>query len=41
MMMLWASGPLLGNRQDMEDIVNTLAKVYENRDQLNQLTIDD
>lgn len=38
MLMLWASGPLLGNRQDMEDIVNSLAKVYENRDQLNQLT---
>jgi dTDP-4-amino-4,6-dideoxygalactose transaminase len=41
MLMLWASGPLLAGREDMDDIVNALAKVYENRDQLKQLTIDD
>ena len=41
MLMLWASGPLLAGQEDMDDIVNALAKVYENRDQLNQLTIDD
>lgn len=41
MLMLWASGPLLAGKEDMDDIVNALAKVYENREQLNQLTIDD
>ena len=34
MVMLWASGPLLGSRQDMDDIVNAVMKVYENREQL-------
>lgn len=34
MVMLWASGPLLGSIQDMDDIVNAVMKVYENRDQL-------
>ena len=34
MLMLWASGPLLGNNEDMDDIVNALTKLYENRDQL-------
>ena len=38
MLMLWASGPLLGSREDMDDVVNALAKVYENRDQLAQLS---
>jgi len=37
MVMLWASGPLLGNQQDMDDIINALIKVYENRDQLSQV----
>ena len=33
--MIWASGPLLGSMEDMDDIVNAIFKVYENRDQLN------
>jgi dTDP-4-amino-4,6-dideoxygalactose transaminase len=33
--MIWASGPLLGSEEDMDDIVNAIFKVYENRDQLN------
>lgn len=37
MLMLWASGPLLGNREDMDDIVNALAKVYELRHQLSDV----
>jgi len=35
--MIWASGPLLGTRQDMDDIVNAIMKVYENRDQLKSI----
>ncbi len=34
MAMIWASGPLLGTREDMDDIVNSILKVYENRAQL-------
>jgi perosamine synthetase len=34
MAMIWASGPLLGTKEDMDDIVNALQKVYENRDKL-------
>jgi perosamine synthetase len=34
MAMLWASGPLLATRQDMDDIADAILKVYENRDQL-------
>jgi dTDP-4-amino-4,6-dideoxygalactose transaminase len=34
MAMIWASGPLLGTRQDMDDIADAILKVYENRDQL-------
>ena len=34
MVMLWASGPLLGAQEDMDDIINALTKVYENREQL-------
>ncbi|MCE4565028.1 DegT/DnrJ/EryC1/StrS family aminotransferase [Maribellus sp. CM-23] len=34
MLMLWASGPLLGTQQDMDDIINAMTKLYENRDQL-------
>jgi perosamine synthetase len=34
MAMIWASGPLLGTKEDMDDIANALLKVYENRSQL-------
>jgi dTDP-4-amino-4,6-dideoxygalactose transaminase len=37
MVMLWASGPLLGTRQDMADIADAIEKVYVNRDQLAQI----
>jgi perosamine synthetase len=32
--MIWASGPLLGSREDMDDIINAIMKVHENSDQL-------
>jgi len=35
MVMLWASGPLLGTLSDMDDLVNAIMKVYINRDKLN------
>ncbi|MHC1764754.1 MAG: DegT/DnrJ/EryC1/StrS family aminotransferase [Verrucomicrobiia bacterium] len=34
MAMIWASGPLLATREDMDDIADALLKVYENRDKL-------
>ncbi len=34
MAMIWASGPLLGTEDDMDDIADAIEKVYENRDQL-------
>jgi dTDP-4-amino-4,6-dideoxygalactose transaminase len=34
MAMIWSSGPLLGTKEDMDDIANAILKVYENRDQL-------
>jgi perosamine synthetase len=34
MTMIWASGPLLGTREDMDDIADAILKVYENRDKL-------
>jgi hypothetical protein len=34
MAMIWASGPLLATRQDMDDIADAILKVHENRDQL-------
>ncbi len=34
MLMVWASGPLLGSRADMDDIADAILKVYENRDKL-------
>jgi dTDP-4-amino-4,6-dideoxygalactose transaminase len=34
MVMIWASGPLLGAREDMDDIADAILKVYENRDKL-------
>ncbi len=37
MLMLWASGPLLGSREDMDDIADAILKVYENRDQLSSI----
>jgi len=37
MLMLWASGPLLGTKEDMDDVINALTKVYENRDKLNTI----
>ncbi|MDR1675029.1 MAG: DegT/DnrJ/EryC1/StrS family aminotransferase [Tannerella sp.] len=37
MLMLWAAGPLLGTKSDMDDIVNAIMKVYENRDQLSKI----
>ena len=35
--MIWASGPLLGAQEDMDDIINALTKVYENRNELNKV----
>lgn len=37
MVMLWASGPLLGTYEDMDDIVSAIMKVYKNRDKLNSI----
>ena len=37
MAMIWASGPLLGTQQDMDDIADAIVKVYENRDQLKKI----
>jgi len=37
MAMLWASGPLLGTRDDMADVADAIEKVYENRDQLRKI----
>ncbi len=34
MVMIWASGPLLGSPGDMDDIADAILKVYENRDKL-------
>jgi dTDP-4-amino-4,6-dideoxygalactose transaminase len=34
---IWASGPLIGNRADMDDVANAIIKVYENRDNLNSI----
>jgi dTDP-4-amino-4,6-dideoxygalactose transaminase len=35
--MSWASGPLLGTKEDMDDIVNAIMKVYDNRDKLGSI----
>ncbi len=35
--MIWASGPLLGSTEDMDDIINAIMKLHENRDLLNQI----
>ncbi len=37
MVMLWASGPLLGTLADMDDLVNAIMKVYVNRDKLTSI----
>lgn len=37
MVMLWASGPLLATEQDMDDLINAIMKVYENRDELKMI----
>ncbi|MCK4294481.1 MAG: DegT/DnrJ/EryC1/StrS family aminotransferase, partial [Planctomycetes bacterium] len=37
MAMIWASGPLLGTKDDMADVANAILKVYENRDKLNSI----
>ena len=37
MVMIWASGPLLGTKEDMDDVANAILKVYENRDKLNSI----
>jgi perosamine synthetase len=37
MVMIWASGPLLGTPADMGDIADAIQKVYENRDDLRKL----
>jgi dTDP-4-amino-4,6-dideoxygalactose transaminase len=34
MLMIWASGPLLGTKEDMDDIADAILKVYENREKL-------
>ena len=38
MAMIWASGPLLGTKEDMDDVANAIIKVYENRDKLAAIT---
>jgi len=37
MAMIWASGPLLGTKEDMDDIINAILKIYENRDKLSSV----
>ena len=37
MVMLWASGPLLGTTDDMDDLINAVMKVYDSRDQLSSI----
>ena len=37
MVMIWASGPLLGTKEDMDDVANAIFKVYENRDKLSSI----
>jgi len=34
MAMIWASGPLLGTKEDMDNIADAIIKVYENKDKL-------
>jgi len=37
MAMIWASGPFLGTKSDMDDIADAILKVYENREMLNKI----
>jgi len=37
MAMIWASGPLLGTKEDMDDVADAIIKVYENRDKLTSI----
>jgi perosamine synthetase len=37
MAMIWASGPLLGTKEDMAEVADAVEKVYENRDQLRSI----
>ncbi len=37
MAMVWATGPLLGTKGDMDDIADAILKVYENRAQLSKI----
>ncbi|MEA3224451.1 MAG: DegT/DnrJ/EryC1/StrS family aminotransferase [Planctomycetota bacterium] len=37
MAMIWASGPLLGTKEDMDDVADAIIKVYENRDKLRSI----
>jgi dTDP-4-amino-4,6-dideoxygalactose transaminase len=37
MVMIWATGPLLGSKEDMDDIANAIVKVCENRDKLSSV----
>ncbi len=39
MAMLWASGPLLGTKEDMDDVADAIFKVYENREKLASIPI--
>jgi perosamine synthetase len=36
-LLIWASGPLTGTIQDMDDVVNAILKVHENRDKLSSI----
>ncbi len=37
MAMIWASGPLLADKEDMDNIADAIIKVYENRDKLSSI----
>ncbi len=37
MVMIWASGPLLGTKEDMDDVADAIQKVYDNRDKLSSI----
>jgi len=37
MAMIWATGPLLGTKEDMDDVADAIQKVYENRDKLGSI----
>ena len=37
MAMIWASGPLLAEKEDMDNIADAIIKVYENRDKLSSI----